>query len=69
MMGQARRVVQELFELFIQDPDILPTELRAQCDGPKTDKTARVVCDHIAGMTDIFAITEHKKLFSVSGYL
>ena len=69
MMGQASRVVQELFELFITDPDILPTELRRQCTGPKTHVTARVICDHIAGMTDIFAITEHKKLFSVSGYL
>ncbi|MGB0906045.1 MAG: deoxyguanosinetriphosphate triphosphohydrolase [Maricaulaceae bacterium] len=69
MMGQATRVVGELFDLFITDPNILPTELRRQCDGPKTAKTARVICDHIAGMTDSFAIAEHRKLFSVTGYL
>lgn len=69
MMGQASRVVEELFSLFIKDPDILPTELRRQCDGPHTKHTARVICDYIAGMTDTFAIAEHKKLFSVSGYL
>lgn len=69
MMGQASRVVEELFSLFIEDPDILPTELRRQCDGAKTKHSARVICDYIAGMTDIFAISEHKKLFSVSGYL
>lgn len=69
MMGQAARIVRELFDLFLGDPSILPTELRRQCDGPKTNKTARVVCDYIAGMTDAYAITEHKKLFSVSGYL
>jgi len=69
MMGQASRVVKELFELFINDPSLLPTELRNQCDGPLTAKTARVVCDHIAGMTDSFAISQHRKLFSVSAYL
>jgi len=69
MMGQARRVVTELFELFIADPDILPTEYGLQCDTAHTSKTARVVCDYIAAMTDAQAINEHKKLFSVTGYL
>lgn len=69
MMGQAARVVTELFGLFIDGPNLLPTEVYRQCDGPKTDKTARVICDYIASMTDRHAIEEHKKLFSVSGYL
>ena len=69
MMGQAARVVKELFGLFIEDPDILPTELRALCDGPNTAQTARVICDHIAAMTDNHAINEHRKLFTVSGFL
>ena len=69
MMSQATRVVKELFELFLSDPALLPTELRLHCDGPRTATTARVVCDHIAGMTDSFAISEHRKLSTVSGYL
>lgn len=69
MMGQASRVVTELFNLFLDDPDILPTEIRMQCDGAKTHKTARVICDYIAGMTDGFAIAEHRKLLTASGYL
>ena len=69
MMGQATRVVKELFDLFLEDPEILPTELRNRCDGAKTATTARIVCDHIAGMTDSYAISEHRKLFSVTGYL
>ncbi len=69
MMGQATRVVGELFELFINDPSILPTELRNRCDGPRTAITARIICDYIAGMTDSYAISEHSQLFSVSGYL
>ncbi len=69
MMGQASRVVSELFELFINDPSILPTDMRVHCEGPNDAKTARIVCDYIAAMTDSFAISEHRKLFSVTGYL
>ena len=69
MMGQARRVVRELFDLFLSDPTILPTPFQEDCDGAGNPGTARIVCDYIAGMTDVFAIQEHKKLFSVSGYL
>ncbi len=69
MMGQAARVVEELFGLFIADPSLLPTGLQAQCDNPKTAQTARVICDYIAGMTDRFAVEEHRKLFSVTGWL
>lgn len=69
MMGQASRVVSELFELFINDPSILPTDMRVSCEGANNPKTARIVCDYIAAMTDSFAIAEHRKLFSVTGYL
>ena len=69
MMNQASRVVRDLFELFVDDPSILPTEVRRLCDAPRTDQTARAVCDYIAAMTDNAAVTEHRKLFSVTGYL
>ena len=69
MMAQGSRVMRELFSMFINDPDILPTEFREQCDGPRTEQTARVICDYIATMTDSAAIAEHKRLYSVTGYL
>ena len=69
MMGQAGRVVAELFELFIANPSILPTEEQARAGGPRELKTARVVSDYISAMTDNFAISEHRKLFTASGYL
>ena len=69
MMAQASRIVGDLFELFINDPSVLPTEDRVACDGPKPAPTARVVSDYIAGMTDNFAIAEHRKLFSLTSYL
>jgi len=64
MMSQARRIVKDLFDVFVSQPGTLPTEWRKRCDGANTPKTARVVCDFIAGMTDRFAVEEHKRLFS-----
>lgn len=69
MMSTAGRVVRDLFNLFIKEPDLLPDAIYVQTEGPENDITARVVCDHIAGMTDTFAIAEHRKLFQPTGYL
>ena len=69
MMSQARRVVQDLFNLFNEEPNLLPDGLYELTQGSKNDVTARVVCDYIAGMTDSFAITEHRKLFQPTRYL
>ena len=63
MASKAHRTVGELFELFIDEPQCLPEEWRARCDGPRTLSTARVVADYVAGMTDRFAIQEHRNLF------
>ena len=68
MMSTAGRVVRELFELFIVEPELLPKHLYDKTDGPETFITARIVCDHIAAMTDTFAISEHKKLYQPTGY-
>jgi len=63
--SQARRILADMFQLFMEEPDVLPTEwcARARADGESGK--ARVVCDYIAGMTDRFAIEEHRKLFQL----
>ncbi len=66
---KARRVVRELFDAFLNEPDLLEDELRAQTDGPKGKATARVVCDYIAGMTDTFAMEEYRRLLSMDDTL
>ena len=68
MMSQAGRVVSELFDLFLNDPGVLPTEVQNKADGAGTEATARLVCDYIAGMTDRTAMEEHRRLFTVQGY-
>ncbi|MBM3601825.1 MAG: deoxyguanosinetriphosphate triphosphohydrolase [Alphaproteobacteria bacterium] len=65
MTSKARRVVRELFELFLAEPECLPTDWQAACGGLGTVATARVVADYIAGMTDRFALAEHRRLFEL----
>ncbi len=63
----AREVVQELFNVYLDDPAQMP---RAAVDLPASihragagrSGLARVVADYIAGMTDRFASREHERL-------
>jgi dGTPase len=61
--SQARRMLAEMFQLFMSEPDVLPAEWYARANGRDEAGRARVVCDYIAGMTDRYAIEEHRKLF------
>ena len=63
--SQARRLLAEMFQLFMAEPATLPPEWSGRADGADEAKRARVVCDYIAGMTDRYAIEEHKRLFSL----
>ena len=61
MSAKATRIVQELFSCFYENTGLLPDEYQVFA---KSDK-ARAVADYIAGMTDRFAIREHRRLFAV----
>ena len=65
MTSKARRLVRDLFRLFVDEPGCLPTDWRRLAAGPGEVRTARVVADYIAGMTDRFAGDEHRRLFDV----
>ena len=71
MMSQARRIVRELFSLFLAEPDTLPSPWRQRAHLADKDmvKRARVVCDYIAGMTDTYAIDEHRRLFNLERWV
>jgi dGTPase len=58
----SKRMIAQLFDLFMTQPDVLPAEW-ADAGSVKGAARARIVCDYIAGMTDRFAIEEHRKLF------
>jgi dGTPase len=62
MSHKARRVVRELFQLFLAEPECLPSEWRSAASGDPAGR-ARTVADYLAGMTDRFALDEHRRLF------
>jgi dGTPase len=66
MASKARRVVEELFALFVNEPECLPTEWQRRAEKPESAETARLVCDYVAGMTDRYALEEHARLFEVT---
>ncbi|MEO0865011.1 MAG: deoxyguanosinetriphosphate triphosphohydrolase [Pseudomonadota bacterium] len=61
---EVTRVVEDLFPLFLNDPDLLPTPWQRDVAIAAGDQTllARIVADYIAGMTDRFALQEHERL-------
>jgi dGTPase len=63
--SQARRILAEMFQLFMAEPDVLPTEWFAKSLNQGEAGRARIVCDYVAGMTDRFAIEEHRRLFQL----
>jgi dGTPase len=60
MQTKAKRVIHQLFEAYLDEPRQLPEELQEKIG---EDNREQVICDYIAGMTDRFAIQEHRKLF------
>ncbi|UIN20944.1 deoxyguanosinetriphosphate triphosphohydrolase [Herbaspirillum frisingense] len=66
MTAKARRIIAEMFAAFMGQPSLLPPDYQVKAmhdDAQQLDKQARKVADYIAGMTDRYAIREHRRLF------
>lgn len=61
MSAKARRVINELFAAFTAEPGLLPPEFQTRA----RNDTPRAIADYIAGMTDRYAMVEHRRLFSI----
>ena len=61
MSTKGRRIVRELFEAFIADARLMPPQYQAKAEADR----ARAVADYISGMTDRYAMREHRRLFAV----
>ncbi|MEC7641046.1 MAG: deoxyguanosinetriphosphate triphosphohydrolase [Nitrospinota bacterium] len=64
MEFKAEMYLQRLFEAYSRKQELLPESVLAN---PRQDPKERLICDYISGMTDRFAISEFKKLFSAEG--
>jgi len=61
MSAKARRIIGDLFRVFMEDNRLLPPQFQRQAEMDR----ARAVSDYIAGMTDRYAIREHRRIFAV----
>ncbi len=66
IMSDAAQIVRDLFELFMQNPEKLPKIWADGVTGACEEDRARLICDFVSGMTDRFAINEHRRLFDVT---
>jgi len=69
MRSQAKRILSELFDLFMAEPETLPDVWRRDAEQSAAERRARIVCDYLAGMTDNYAIDLHRRLFSMESML
>ncbi len=61
MSSKAQRIITDLFGVFMADARLLPPQFQASAEAD----CARAVADYIAGMTDRYAIREHRRIFAV----
>ncbi len=62
MTAKSRRVTEALFGLLHEDTSLLPDGWRTLAGEGDPARAALIVTDYIAGMTDRFALEEHRRL-------
>ncbi len=65
MTSKGRRVVKDLFSLLLDEPGCLPGEWQGKVIGADKATTAQIIADFVGGMTDRFALDEHRRLFDL----
>lgn len=68
MSNKAKNTVRELFNLMMAEPSLVPPDYRVVTHADQTQTRftqARRIADYIAGMTDRFAIREHRRLYLI----
>ena len=63
MAVKAERILTDLFSTYQAEPSMLPHHVQGLIEDYGLERT---ICDYIAGMTDRFAVDEHRKLFDPS---
>jgi dGTPase len=66
IMGEAERVVRDLFARYLAHPRDMPADWGQGLDPGDEGARARHIADFIAGMTDRYALIEHGRLFDLT---
>ena len=53
-------MIEQLYDYYLRHTELLPEEYREMID--EGEKTSRVVCDYIAGMTDRYATVKYTEI-------
>ncbi|WP_022727109.1 deoxyguanosinetriphosphate triphosphohydrolase [Fodinicurvata sediminis] len=63
--SKARRVLKQLFQVYLDEPNCLPHDWQSKLDiSASQSQRARIVADYVAGMTDRYALESHETLFN-----
>ena len=66
VMNRAEAIVRDLFRRYMDEPETLPARRAEEvAQAPDAERAGRIA-DFIAGMTDRYAIAEHKRLFDAT---
>ena len=66
VMGRAQDIVIDLFETYQKSNEKMPEDWQALLQTDDEQAKAWHICDFVAGMTDRFAVQEHRRLFDVT---
>ncbi len=66
MTAKARQLTEEVFRLLFADPSLLPDDWRARAGEGATSRAAVTVGDYVSGMTDRYAMDEHRRLTDIT---
>jgi dGTPase len=66
VMAGAEQIVRDVFQHYLEQPSSLPAPRNDQAIGLGLDARAALVSDFVAGMTDRYAIAEHRRLFDAT---
>ncbi|KQT60531.1 MULTISPECIES: deoxyguanosinetriphosphate triphosphohydrolase [unclassified Aureimonas] len=66
VMDRAETIVRDLFARLFENPAEMPEEWRDTSASGDEARRARRVADYLSGMTDSYALAEHRRLFDVT---
>jgi len=69
MTTKARRVIRELFDVYIKNPKQLPYAIYPRDQKFSKAEKYAIICNYLASMTDRFALDEQKRLFEFKSYV
>jgi dGTPase len=66
VMRDAQTIVGDLFARYMAQPEVMPEAWHAASGGLEPRRRARLIADFVAGMTDRYALAEHRRLFDAT---